>query len=62
MPWTWEPTSNPAAVYTRSEDRNNLLELSVVLCVVLPFVILAGYLEGKLGGRLRSKIATDIAA
>jgi hypothetical protein len=62
VPWIWETISNPGAVYTRSENLNNLLELSVVFCVALPFAVLAGYLGGKLGGRLRNRIATGSAA
>ena len=56
MPWIWEPISNPGEDYTRSENLGNLLELSVVFCVVSPFAALAGFLSGRSGGRLRTKL------
>ena len=55
VPWIWEPISNPGEVYTRADNLNNLLELSVIFCAVLPFVVLAGYVGGRLGARLRNR-------
>jgi hypothetical protein len=58
VPWIWEPISNPGEVYTRSENLGNLLEVSVIFFLVLPFIALAGYFGGKLGGRLRNWFIT----
>lgn len=57
VPWIWEPISNPAEVYTRSDNVNTLFEASVVFCVILPFIVLAGYLGGKWGGHLHERPA-----
>lgn len=57
VPWIWEPISNPGEAYTRSDNVNNLLVVSVVFCGILPFVVLAGYLGGELNARLRDRPA-----
>lgn len=57
VPWIWEPISNLGEAYTRSDNIDNLIIVSVVFCAILPFVMLAGYLGGKLGSRLRERLA-----
>lgn len=47
--WMWDPVENPGEAYTRSETLSNLLVVGVVLCVVSPFAVLAGYLGGRFG-------------
>jgi hypothetical protein len=51
----WEPPSNPGEALGRAENLYALLELGVIFCLVLPLVVLAGYLGGELGARLRSR-------
>ncbi len=58
LPWIWEPISNPGEAATRSENLYNLLEVGVMFCLVLPFIVLAGYLGGKLGRILRNRLTT----
>lgn len=62
VPWIWEPISNPGEVYTRAENLNNLMVFGVGFCVVLPFVVLSGYLGGLLGGRIRGRSAAEETA
>lgn len=57
VPWIWEPISNPGEVYTRAENLNSLMVFGVVFCVVLPFIVISGYLGGLLGGRIRGRFA-----
>lgn len=52
IPSIFEPINNPGDVYTRSENLGNMAAMSVAFCVLLPILILAGYLGGGIGDRL----------
>lgn len=55
VPWIWEPISNPGEVYARAENLNNSMVFGVGFCVVLPFVVLSGYLGGCIHGRFGAR-------
>lgn len=61
IPFLLRPINDPGDVYTRAENLQMFLLWMVVLCVISPLGILAGYLGGRLGGRLRRRPARSSA-
>jgi hypothetical protein len=58
VPSMWEPMSDHVEVYVLNEGLGTLIALTIMFCVVLPFIILAGYLGARFGGRLRNWLHT----
>jgi hypothetical protein len=54
LPWLWEPMSDHGEVYVLNEGLGTLIALTAIFCLVLPLIVLTGYLGARVGGRLRN--------
>lgn len=53
-PSLWEPNRGHNEVYVLNEGPGALISVGAAFCVLLPFVVVAGYVGGRVGGSLRN--------